>query len=207
MEEFGRASNLPWPGNKDKMFSEGSPLNFSVAVLDDWLKRSGCDALLPDAYKEAADMIVSCVEEGRTKYHYPGMYFFTIAYMYRHSFELCLKRLIYQGVKLGILKEDDELKKVLAEHKLYPLWNKVRFVLEEVWPNENQNDIKNVDRIIQELRNIDESGQNFRYSKDRRGVPTTVKLPMTVDLSEMKKVCNNLFSFFTACEDALSEVL
>jgi hypothetical protein len=206
MGEFDKVPYLPWPGNKDKVFTGGFLRGPSVALLDNWLRNSGCDALLSEAYKEAADMIVSYIEDGGSKYNHAGLYFFPVAYLYRHSFELCLKQLIYQGVELRILEENNALKKLLSEHRLYPLWDKVRVVLENVYPDGNQDDIKNVDRLIQEIHKLDDSGQKFRYPKDKNGKPTTVELPMTVDLSAMKKTCNNLFSFFVACEAALSEL-
>ncbi len=200
MKEF----DLPWPGDKDKAFKEGLPWDPTVASLDDWIKYHGCDSLLPDAYKEAADIIISYIEDGKINGH-PDIYFFPIAYLYRHSIELFLKQLIQHGVQLQILQEEEELTEIMSDHKLYPSWNKVRIVLEEVWPDGDKNDLKNVERLIQEFHNLDKSGQSFRYSKDKAGKPTTEQLPASVDLKALRDTCNALCSFFDSCGGGLSE--
>jgi len=196
--------DIPWPGNKDKAFKEGLPWDPTVASLDGWVKYHGCDALLLEAYKESADIIISHIEGGKIDRH-PDIYFFPIAYLYRHGIELFLKKFIQHGIQLQILQEDEKLKEIMNDHKLYPLWNKARIVLEEVWPDGDKNDLKNVERLIQEFHNIDPSGQNLRYSKDKAGKPTTEKLPPSVNLSELKKTCDGLFGFFYGCDIGLSE--
>jgi len=198
--------NLPWPTNNDKAFKEGLTLNPNVASLDNWVKYSGCELFLPNAYKEAADIIICHIENGELKTH-PDMYFFPIAYLYRHAFELSLKQLVQMGVELEILVLNPKLEKILREHNLYSLWNNVRKVLKEVWPDGPTEDLKNVERLIQEFHNFDESGQNFRYSKNVNGNYTTEKLPSSVDLSVLKKASNNLFGFLEACKMGLNHCI
>lgn len=178
--------SIPWPGRKDKIFSGGIPFNPSYVSLDSWMEFYGWDALLPDAYKESADIIVSYIEEGKVTAN-PDPYFFPIVYLYRHSFELQLKKLIYMGIELEILEETGELKGVLCGHGLYPLWNKAKEVILDVWPDGDKDDIKNVERLIQEIHIIDKTGQTFRYSKDISGKSTTKQLPRNVDLTAMKR--------------------
>ena len=197
---------IPWPGDKDKAFKEGLPWNPTVACLDNWIKYHGCDALLPEAYKEAADIIISYIQDGKINVH-PDMYFFPIAYLYRHGIELFLKKLIRHGIQLQTLREDKKLKKTMVDHNLYPLWNKVRIVLEKVWPNGDKNDLKNVERLIQEFHNIDPSGQSLRYPKDKTGKLTTEQLPASVDLKLLRNTCDGLFNFFEDCYDGLSEAI
>ena len=140
--------NIPWPGDRDKFFRQGSPWDPIVAVLGDWLKYHSCNVPLPKAYKEATDIILSYIEDGKIVRH-PDIYFFPIAYLYRHGIELCLKELVQYGIRLRILQEDEKLEKLMGDHKLYPLWNMVRIVLEKIWPNGDKNDLKNVERLIQ----------------------------------------------------------
>lgn len=198
--------SVPWPGDKDKVFREGATWNHTVASLDDWVKIHGREPLLPNAYKEAADMIVSCIEAGETRVH-PDMYFFPIAYLYRHSFELSLKALICQGIELGFIEDSDRVNEILGSHGLCPLWNKARVALEAMWPDGPKEDLMNVERMIQEFHNIDGSGQTFRYSKDLKGRPNADTLPKTVDLLEMKRCCGNLFSFLESCGGGLGDAI
>jgi hypothetical protein len=198
-------ANIPWPTKNDKAFKEGLALKPSVASMN-WLSTWLHESLFPNAYKEGADIIVSYIEEGRLHSH-PDLFFFPIAYLYRHTFELSLKHLIQQGIELEILTADDNLERLLHCHNLHALWHKVRFILTKVWSEGDQDDLRNVERIIQEFHNLDSSGQQFRYAKDRSGNPTTERLPANIDLSELKRVCNNLFSFFEACDAGLSHYI
>ena len=195
--------DIPWPGNNDKVFKEGWTLDPVVACLDGWLKYHGCEPLLPDAFKTAADMIVTSIENGGIQSH-PDIYFFPIAYLYRHGIELSLKKLIQHGIRLRILEDNEELCKISTSHKLLPLWYNARIVLETGWPNGDKRDLQNVERLISEFHRYDPSGQNFRYAKNKEGEPTTEHLPFSVNLSELKKTCDGLFSFLDSCASGLS---
>ncbi len=193
-----------WPCKDDKAFKEikdGETLGPNIANIDVWIKEQGCSVLLPDAYKEAADMIVSCIEEGKISKK-PDMYFFPVAFLYRHSIELELKWLLQSGIQLRIYTTKD-VEKIMGEHELYPLWGKVRSMLEGFEKNEVYSVVESQ---IREFDNLDKSGQAFRYSEDKKGKSTTEKLPPTIDLLNLKKVCDGLFSFFDACDCQLSEV-
>ena len=183
------------------MFTEGSV--GSLQAYLEYTKYSTTDALLADAFKKSADAILSQIEASKISEH-PDIYFFTISYLYRHAIELYLKQLIQHGIELSILGEDEKLKEIIGNHKLYPLWNKTRKVLEEVWPEGDQNDLKNAERLIQEFHEIDETGQNLRYLRDKQGNPTTEKLPERVDLKVLRETCNGLFSFLDSCDAGLS---
>lgn len=177
----------------------------NVAMLDYWLLHHGYDVLLPTAYKEAAAMIITSIEEGNLGGH-PDIYFFPIAYLYRHGIELFLKILVTRGIQMSILDEGEKLKSILGSHALIPLWNRARVVLENVWPHGDKSDLHNVERIIQEFHNADRSGQNFRYSQSKDGKRTSEGFPVSVNLSELKRTCEGLFGFFGACDTGLSEM-
>jgi len=192
--------DIPWPGDKDKIFTEG--VNNSLQAYLEYAKYFTTDALLAEAFKKSADAILSQIETGRISEH-PDVYFFPVNYLYRHAIELYLKHLIQYGIQLNILEEDGKLAGMMGNHELYPLWNKTRIVLEEVWPEGNKNDLKNVERLIQEFHEVDKSGQNFRYTKDKNGNSTTEKLPERVDLKALRETCDGLFRFFDGCDAGL----
>ncbi len=193
--------DIPWPGDKDKVFEEV----IAWEPSPDWMDIFSRDKYLPNVYKESADIIIYHIEKGGVQGN-TGIFISPIAHLYRHSFELCLKKLIHQGIALEILEQNDKLKEILGDHKLYPLWNKVRIVLEDVWPDGDKDDLVNVERVIQQFHTVDESGQFFRYASDKEGNPID-KYSITVDFSLMKKCCNNLFSFLEACETGLDNAL
>ncbi len=191
--------NIPWPGDKDRAFEKVTPWE----PPPHWMDIFSRDKYLPNAYKEAADMIIDHIEKGEVQGN-TSIFISPISYLYRHSFELSLKKLIHQGIALKILEQNDNLKEILGDHKLYPLWNKARIVLEDVWPDDDKKDLTNVERVIQQFHTVDESGQVFRYAADKNGNPID-KQSITVNFSTMKKCCDNLFSFFEACDAGLSE--
>jgi hypothetical protein len=193
--------NIPWPGDKDRVFEEVTPWE----PPPHWMDIFSRDKYLPNVYKESADMIIDRIEKGEVQGN-TSIFISPIAYLYRHSFELSLKKLIYQGIALEILEQNDKLKEILGDHKLCPLWNKVRIVLENVWLDGDKKDLANVERVIQQFHTVDESGQVFRYAADKNGNPID-KHSITVDFSAMKKCCDNLFSFFEACEMGLDNAI
>jgi len=199
--------NIPWPSDKDKLFKEGSAWDPKVAVLDDWIKFQACDVLLPEYYKKAADIIICYVVDDKhvKKIGPPHMYLFPIVYLYRHSTELYLKNLIQHGIQLQILDESKRLQKLMGEHKLYPLWRKACVVLEEVFPNFNKNDLRNVGRLVKEFDEADPTGQNWRYAKDKTGKHITEKLPLSVDLVAIRDTFDGLFRFFEGWDAMLWE--
>jgi len=192
---------MPWPSDKDRIFEKITPWEPPPYWMDILSRRH----YLPDVYKESADMLIDQIEKGNFRGNI-SVYLSPIAYLYRHSFELSLKKLINQGIHLEILELDDKLQEILGDHQLYPLWNKVRIVLEEIWPNGDKKDLGNVERIIQQFHTIDESGQFFRYATDKSGEPID-KHSVVIDYSELKKCCGNVFHFFRACEMGLDDAI
>jgi len=192
---------IPWPGNKDKAFASGT-YGLANAYLE-WTRFYGTEALWADAFKKSADIIISQIETGKVPEN-ADMYFFPVSYMYRHGIELYLKRLIRLGIQLQFLQED-EVHEMLGKHSLSRLWNKARFVLEQAWPDGDNNDLTNSERLIQEFHTLDSAGQNFRYPADKSGKPNT-HLPSTVNLIVLKKNCDGLFNFFGGCDAGLSEM-
>jgi hypothetical protein len=192
---------IPWPGNKDNAFVSGA-YGPAQAYLE-WTKFTDAESLWADAFKKSADIIISQIETGKVPEN-ADMYFFPVAYMYRHGIELYLKKLVQIGIQLQFLQEE-EVSKILGQHKLIPLWNKTRFILEQAWPDGDKNDLRNVERLIHKFHTLDSSGQNLRYPTDKFG-NANLHLPSHADLSALKKSCDGLFSFFDGCDAGLSEM-
>jgi hypothetical protein len=70
-----------------------------------------------------------------------------------------------------------------------------------------KNDLNAAGRIIQEFHNIDKSGQNLRYSKNRNGNYTLKDMPESVELTHLKDVFEAVFNFLDECEMGLSEAV
>lgn len=197
--------DIPWPSINDEAFKE-VPFSPTDACLE-WIISNEYGWAITASFKEAANKIVDDLATGKISEH-ADIFFFPVAYLYRHSIELSLKELIWQGMQLGIL-EYEKVKDLLGSHNLHNLWNKVNDILKTVCRDGNKDDLAAlaaVERTILQLHKIDESGQGFRYLKDKKGKSLFQKLPQRVDLENLKKVMEGLFNFFEGYGCVLSEV-
>jgi hypothetical protein len=193
--------NIPWPTKNDAPFKEGfySPTQAHL----DWFDSFYQDLMIAEAFKEAADKIVDNLETGDNLEH-PDKFFFPIAYLYRHAFELGLKGIIQEGIDLNVIATDDNIKEMLNAHNLHKLWNKARYVLEDVWSDADKETLTNAERVILQFHKLDRSGQAFRYAKNISGELHLENAPKLIDLVNLKKVASNLYSFLDACVGGLS---
>ena len=196
---------MPWPERNDKPFIDGvyGPTQAHLDWFDSFIFTK--DLIIAEAFKEAADKTVDNLETGNSREH-PDKFFFPIAYLYRHAFELGLKCIIRDGINLGIITENDSIKEILINHNLNKLWNKARYILEKVWPNGDKETLTNAERVILQFHNFDSSGQAFRYAQDVEGNPNLKNAPKLVDLINLKTVSGNLFSFLDSCSHGLSDL-
>ena len=130
------------------------------------------------------------------------MYLSPIILLYRHSFELCLKQIISEGIRYELLESNEKVEEKLGEHSLYPLWNLARIVIERAWPDEDKQVLTNVERVIQQFHNVDSTGQVFRYAKTKHD-DATLKHNVTMDYQKLKETCSNVFSFLHSCFNAM----
>lgn len=195
--------SIPWPEKDDKPFINGGygPTQANLDWFDSFIFTK--DLIIAEAFKEAADKVVDNLETGNNFAH-PDKFFFPVAYLYRHAFELGFKCIVRDGINLGIITESNSVKKIIKDHNLCKLWNKARSILEEVWPDGDKDTLTNAERIILQFHKLDSSGQEFRYATDVEGNPNLKDAPKLVDLINLKAVSNNLFSFLDSCSNGLS---
>lgn len=157
------------------------------------------DSYFATAFKEAADKIVKELARGGGSQH-PDIFFMPIAYLYRHALELKMKTIVGLAVKLELLAEEKNLRSALKQHNLYSLWNFVKSAVVSYWPSELQDLLSAAERIIQELHNIDKSGQALRYSKNMSGKSNLEDFPDSVQLIHLQEVFQALFNLLEGCE-------
>ena len=118
----GRGVKIRWPKAGDNPFLlDGSSSNRSTLANLQWLVRFRTDdSVLAEGFKEAADMIVAELERGENSKH-PDIYFFPVAYLYRHSVELQMKEILRQAISLGLVEKSEKLNEVLGDHSLASL--------------------------------------------------------------------------------------
>lgn len=134
---------------------------------EDW-RMNACLSLYSDptesyiaGYKEAADLLVESVATGEGT---ADFLIYPIVFLYRHYLELRLKSLLHDGNRL--LNRDYKQKSV---HPFSKLWPEVKKILVELWPNEEDDQLKAMDSLIEQFQTVDPNSTSFRYAKDLKG--------------------------------------
>lgn len=200
-------TKVRWPKVGDKPFKGTGSMTSSTGCSLSWMSNWRInDSLYAEAFKEAGDKIINELEREENAKH-PDMYFFPIAYLYRHCLELQMKNIIRLGIRLKLIRHDKNLSDILAGHNLHHLWNKAESVIIKYWPNGNEKYFKAAERIILDFHGIDKTGQCLRYSEDKSGNKTVNQMPSSVQLLHLKDVFEAIYNFFDGCETGLNEGL
>jgi len=198
------SEELYFPKKGDHPFKiMGKATNLTTCCSLAWFKQVNInDSYFAEAYKNSADKIIYELEKNEDNQH-PDSYFMPITFLYRHCLELKLKQLIFLCQQLNVLSNDDKIKKILNDHKLYPLWNIVKDGLVKVWPQGPNEDLIAVEGVIAQFHQIDKNGQTLRYSEDKNSNKTVRNFPDSVDLTHMMIIVNSTYTFLDACEIGL----
>jgi hypothetical protein len=102
---------------------------------------------------------------------------YPIVYLYRHHVELVLKGIVYDATALLEQKLTRQQRNVLDRHKLAPVWDLARQLIDSVCNLAGEKslpsaDLDGVQSYIQQLDKHDPTGQSFRYSTDTKGAPS-----------------------------------
>lgn len=189
--------NNHWPRKGDRVFTE-------VVGEDDQryhayphhMSNRERDSRISDGYKEAADIIVRSreIEPNRG---FPDHLFYPTAYLYRHALELQLKVIVRQGLRMGILVGDE---KTDGGHNLMRLWGLAKKTILEFSSEEENEDVRAAERLVQDFHEIDRSGQNFRYFRSTSGTQALSNSLHVVDLRSLMVASAKLNNFLNACE-------
>lgn len=115
--------------------------------------------LYAEGYRRAAELLVE-----QSKRSELDFLIYPIAFLYRQWLELELKLLLRDGSRLV-----DRTENPPTRHHLKSLWDKVRTILEEVFPDERPDLLDRFGEIIDEFHDIDRTSTAFRYPADAAG--------------------------------------
>jgi hypothetical protein len=119
-------------------------------------------------YKKSADILVKKIKKTASEQDY---LVYPIIFLYRHHIELLLKNLIQLGIEFY-----EESNDVPKHHRIKDLWNTVKGYHREFTNSKNAKNIQFIDKIMDELCEIDADSMSFRYSKDRKGIAPNPEL-------------------------------
>jgi len=196
-------ARMPWPKRGRRLLREpncSAPDEVSAHL--DWLERFSGDKMMPSAYKEAADLLVEALLKGGDGSH-PDRFAFPILYLYRHAAELQMKEIIRIGLRLEYLHDSEQLEHALAAHSLYTIWNQVKSILTQHWPDADESQLSAAEAIVNDLHQTDRDGQHLRYPTGKDNVRYKCTLPDRIDLLNVRKVFDGFWAMLDGSQDGL----
>lgn len=149
-------------------------------------------------YREAADVIFHRLVEdrsGRDTLVYP------LVFLRRHAIELQLKNIIDRG---QIVLGTDAI--YPKHHGLKEIWKMALQVIEELQEEDN-GEIKNITRVIDELCALDPDSTGFRYHETKRGQPTLDAAPEYLHLGSINDALAGVSSYLDCVETVLEQAI
>jgi hypothetical protein len=167
------------PCRDDKLF----------ATAEDWWNNACLNFLASGwnlyavGYKEAADVLVSYVEDrGR----HQDTFVYPIVFLYRQYLELALKDFIRDARRLEDIHEP-----LPKTHRIDELWCLCCKLLFEIAPGDPGGYLTEIARLVQEFSNVDPISTAFRYPEDREGAPSLPGISH-INLRNVKEVIGKI---------------
>ena len=148
------------PTSEDQLFS----------TQEDWWNNACMNwsssgwSLYASGYKEAADALVTKVEEHSTN---QDTFVYPVLFLYRQYLELQLKMMVRTLQHLQDIGRDFP-----KGHRLDLLWTEADKLLRQAFPDESTIELVETGRLIREFANVDPLSTAFRYPVDRDGSPS-----------------------------------
>jgi len=185
---------LPWPRAGDVLFSEAPDWWHNACVgrsKEQWYGYI-------EGYKQAANILVRQVVETRSDQDF---LVFPIVFLFRQAVELSLKHLLFKGNQLL-----DRTPVARIRHKLVPLWEECRPIVEEVWPAGPKQDLDAVGEVLRQFEERDPGSTAFRYPVDTSG---NASLPVSerINLRNLSDVANRALALLESCACGIGEYL
>ena len=91
-----------------------------------------------------------------------------------------------------------------AVHRFSKLWPEVRSILVELWPNEEGDQLKAMDSLIEQFQTVDPNSTSFRYAKDLKGENSLPKIGSRVNLRNLAEVVGAMSTILDGSATAIS---
>jgi hypothetical protein len=184
---------FPWPRLGDVLFTHG----------DDWHNACigwthGQWSAYAEGYKRAAEILVQHVVEAQRDHNF---LIYPIVFLYRQAIEISLKHLIWTGCQLV-----DRRQSIPAHHRLVPLWQQCRAIIEQVWPGGPKQDLDAVSEVMDQFEARAPVSTVFRYPFTKEG---RASLPANglINIPNFAEVANRVISLLDGCACGFSEYL
>lgn len=136
------------------------------------------------------------------------MLIYPLLFSYRHHIELRLKKIIQSG---NLLLEDGT--DYPDRHSLTELWQGSRTIIPTVWTNSNSENVEEkakimdrIERYINELDNIDQRSDAFRYWEGTRrtGRPKNIPNVYNINVRHFRQCMDDIVTFLNGIDILIS---
>ena len=186
---------VPFPKKGDKLFSSDGYRRHSACLNYSHVPWEAYTI----GYKEAADILVQSIVERKGT---PDTLVYPIVFLYRQYLELRLKDLYRDGCLL--LDKKPNLK---INHNLKTLWQAVRKIFEEVWPNGNMEQWEALDDLIQQFVVIDPGSFTFRYPTKKDGSQALDSAVRQINLRILSDVIDAMSTVLEGSAEEIAQAL
>ncbi len=182
-------SKRPWPDDSTRLFRSGEPSRHVAWIPQDpnqWHRYA-------EGYKEAAERLYASWHANSN-----DCLVFPLVFLYRHYTELRIKELLLLAGRFLDLSIEWK-----PSHDIVVLWNLLSPVLQQIFENEPERDLKNARRLVLELATLDASSFEFRYPETPDGKRNLEKLER-LDVVNYFDAMQRLSAFLDGSSMALS---
>lgn len=167
----------------DNLFKEESFSSPSAWIANPADKK----IIYSEGYKNAALLMMQKCRESESS---NNILVYPLVFLFRHFLELRLKELIVVSKELA--NPDIKLE---MNHNIMKLWNQFKMQLLTIEPKTtDEEELKNIERLLNEYHQIDSNSQSFRYPTDKNDTPS-LNLN-TIDLENFSNVMEKIMEFF-----------
>jgi len=190
---------LVWPDVPRSAFQPSKGPIYACAL--DWMRHGGTLTAYWLGYADAAKLIFAGVTGNG---HANDVLLFPLANAWRHCFELQLKEIIWRGREM---KESGSGSYPTDQHALVPLWDTALPLFLPLGPDEGRKapEIKNVRALLQEVHDVDEKGQAFRYPTLTTGKQSLEGLPNVLDLEAFQVAMLSVYNFLETLDSMMKQ--
>ncbi len=171
-----RETNNGIDGAGTPQHSQASPFIFQAGPAADegdlFLTTDELWGWYGDGYLRAAQLLLNHAINGDTRDQ--NILLWPTLFLCRHWAELMLKAVLLDWSRARRQPKPDVL-----THKLMPLWQRCRRIIEGLWPNTIGDRLKAAEAFFTQLSRADQSSISFRYPQDKDGAKTLRGLMLT----------------------------
>lgn len=150
------------------------------------------------AYKKAADCLVEQIHE---KTVLGNLFICPMAFLYRHYFELRLKKLIHDAGELEGVQEFTG-----NQHGLLSLWRRCRPFVEKWIADVSKAELDAVEETLDQFSNLDPNAQAARYPCDSQRLRASNLVGLKINVKNFGETVSKTANLLDAVADQFAEL-